>query len=228
MSLHSKVLVSLALLAAAQAQKVGTNKPEVHPTLTWQKCTKSDTPTVTLKLQTLGNPNLTCISMSWDLTICKDPVAWAQNCALEGGRGGGNYTNTYSISANGNLLTMKFVTKSENTNVGSHVYLLKDNSTYELFKLKNQEFTSDVDVSNLPCGLNGMLYFSEMAADGGMSKYPNNKAGAKYRTGYCDAQCPRDIKFINGEANVLNWTRLSNNANLGGGRYGTCCSEMDI
>lgn len=34
--------------------------------------------------------------------------------------------------------------------------------------------------------------------DGGMSEYENNKAGAKYGTGYCDAQCPQDIKFING------------------------------
>jgi len=57
-----------------------------------------------------------------------------------------------------------------------------------------QEFTFDVDVSQLPCGLNGALYFSEMPADGGMSKYPANKAGAKYGTGYCDSQCPRDIK----------------------------------
>ena len=38
-----------------------------------------------------------------------------------------------------------------------------------------------------------------MEADGGMSKYSGNKAGAKYGTGYCDAQCPHDIKFINGE-----------------------------
>ena len=35
-----------------------------------------------------------------------------------------------------------------------------------------------------------------------MSKYPTNKAGAKYGTGYCDAQCPRDLKFINGEVSL--------------------------
>jgi len=46
----------------------------------------------------------------------------------------------------------------------------------------------DVDVSNLPCGLNGAVYFSEMEADGGAGKYPTNKAGAKYGTGYCDSQ----------------------------------------
>ena len=42
-----------------------------------------------------------------------------------------------------------------------------------------------------------------MDADGGMAKYSGNKAGASYGTGYCDAQCPHDIKFINGEANLL-------------------------
>ena len=42
-----------------------------------------------------------------------------------------------------------------------------------------------------------------MDEDGGMSKYPGNKAGAAYGTGYCDAQCPNDTKMINGEANLL-------------------------
>lgn len=32
-----------------------------------------------------------------------------------------------------------------------------------------------------------------------MSEYDTNKAGAKYGTGYCDAQCPQDIKYINGK-----------------------------
>lgn len=39
---------------------------------------------------------------------------------------------------------------------------------YQSFNLINQEFTFDVDVSQLPCGLNGALYFSQMDADGGM------------------------------------------------------------
>ncbi len=38
-----------------------------------------------------------------------------------------------------------------------------------------------------------------MDEDGGMSKYSTNKAGAKYGTGYCDSQGPRDLKFINGK-----------------------------
>jgi cellulose 1,4-beta-cellobiosidase len=36
-----------------------------------------------------------------------------------------------------------------------------------MFKLKNKEFTFTVDVSNMPCGLNGALYFVEMPEDGG-------------------------------------------------------------
>ena len=40
-----------------------------------------------------------------------------------------------------------------------------------------------------------------MDADGGLAKYPTNKAGAPYGTGYCDAQCPRDLKFIAGKVN---------------------------
>jgi cellulose 1,4-beta-cellobiosidase len=122
-------------------------------------------------------------------------VTCAQNCALEGA----DYPGTYGITSSGNALTLKFVTQSQQKNIGSRVYLMADDSHYQMFKLLGKEFTFDVDLSALPCGLNGALYFSEMDADGGMSKYSNNKAGAKYGTGYCDSQCPRDIKFINGE-----------------------------
>jgi cellulose 1,4-beta-cellobiosidase len=67
-----------------------------------------------------------------------------------------------------------------------------------------------------------------MDADGGTSKYPTNTAGAKYGTGYCDSQCPHDIKFINGQANNVGWTPATNSVNTGTGKYGSCCNEMDI
>ena len=45
---------------------------------------------------------------------------------------------------------------------------------YEMFELLNQEFSFEVDVSNLPCGLNGALYFVAMDADGGkVSRCPS-------------------------------------------------------
>ncbi len=52
-----------------------------------------------------------------------------------------------------------------------------------MYQLKNREFVFDVDVSTLPCGVNGALYFVQMDADGGLSKYPLNQAGAAYGTG---------------------------------------------
>jgi len=88
-----------------------------------------------------------------------------------------------------------------------------------MFNLLNQEFTFDVDVSELPCGLNGALYFVSMDEDGGLSQYPSNKGGAKYGTGYCDAQCPHDVKWINGEANCDDWKPSDSDANSGKGKY---------
>merc|ERR1711871_460474 len=161
----------------------------------------------------------------WDTSICPDPVTCAQNCALDGG----DYEGTYGIKVNGNSVQLNFVTHGQySSNVGSRVYLMDSETTYKKFHLKNQEFTFDVDVSNMPCGLNGALYFVEMDADGGLSKYSGNKAGAKYGTGYCDAQCPHDIKFINGEANTKGWNPSPSDPNAGVGMYGTCCNEMDI
>jgi cellulose 1,4-beta-cellobiosidase len=106
--------------------------------------------------------------------------------------------------------------------------LLKDDNTYETFKLKGKEFTFTVDDSKLDCGLNGALYFVAMDADGGKAKYSSFKPGAKYGMGYCDAQCPHDMKFISGKANVDDWKPQDNDENSGNGKLGTCCSEMDI
>ncbi|KAG8729171.1 Exoglucanase 1 [Ceratobasidium sp. 423] len=233
--MNTALFLSLALVGSVRAQQAGTVTAEVHPSLTWQKCTTSGGCATQSSGKIVLDSNWRWVHTTsgytncytgntWNSTICPDPTTCASGCALDGA----DYSGTYGITTSGNALTLKFVTKTTNTNVGSRVYLLADDSNYQMFKLKNQEFTFDVDVSNLPCGLNGALYFSEMAADGGTSKYSGNKAGAKYGTGYCDAQCPKDIKFINGEANVLDWTPSSNDVNAGTGRYGTCCNEMDV
>lgn len=132
---------------------------------------------------------------TWDTSLCPDATTCAANCALDGA----DYTGTYGVTASGSSLKLDFVTNGANKNVGSRLYLMDTDTSYHIFKLLNQEFTFDVDLSTLPCGLNGALYFSEMAADGGMSEFPTNKAGAKYGTGYCDSQCPKDLKFINGK-----------------------------
>ncbi|CAI5745374.1 unnamed protein product [Peronospora destructor] len=231
------VLVAAALALCAfrvSAQQTGTSTKEVHPSLTSKQCSKtagcvSEPTSIVLDanwrwLHQVGDYKNCYSGNQWDATLCSSPEACTQNCALEGA----DYQGTYGITTSADELQLKLVTQTQyGTNVGSRVYLLDaDGSKYKQFKLLNREFTLDVDVSKLPCGLNGALYFVQMDADGGISRFPTNKAGANYGTGYCDAQCPHDIKFINGEANTLDWRATSQNS--GGGKYGACCAELDI
>ncbi|KAF9445683.1 carbohydrate-binding module family 1 protein [Macrolepiota fuliginosa MF-IS2] len=236
-------LLALSFAAVTFGQQAGTVTAETHPALPWQKCTASggcsnvSSGKITLDsnwrwLHTTSGYTNCYTGNSFNTTLCPDGVTCASNCALDGA----DYSGTYGITTSGNALTLKFATSSgENKNVGSRVYMMADDSHYEMFKLLNQEFTFDVDVSNLPCGLNGALYFSEMEADGGLAANSGNKAGAKYGTGYCDSQCPRDIKFINGEAsfwflyaNVAGWSGAANDASAGTGNWGACCNELDV
>lgn len=196
-------LVSI-LAAMAHAQQVGTLTAESHPSLPMQSCSVGGSCT-TLSTKIVLDSNWRWLHSTsgatncytgntWNAGLCPDGVTCASNCALDGA----DYSGVYGITASRNALKLGFVTKGANTNVGSRVYLMDTDSSYKLFKLKNMEFTFDVDVSNMPCGLNGAVYFVEMDSDGGMGRYPTNKAGAKYGTGYCDSQCPHDIKFIDG------------------------------
>jgi hypothetical protein len=50
-----------------------------------------------------------------------------------------DYSGTYGITTSGNAVTLKFVTGS---NVGSRIYLLQDDTNYQMFKLLNQEVSS--------------------------------------------------------------------------------------
>ena len=200
--MQEKLALVALLAAAARAQQIGTLTAETHPKLTTQQCTASGCTdsqnSVVLDANwrwvhsTSGSTN--CYTgNTWDASLCPDDTACATNCALDGA----DYSGTYGISTSGNALTIKFKTGS---NVGSRLYLLDStDSNYQEFNLLNQEFTFDVDVSQLPCGLNGALYFVNMDPDGGQSRFSGNKAGAKYGTGYCDSQCPSDLKFIDGQ-----------------------------
>lgn len=117
---------------------------------------------------------------SWSSQFCPDPDTCSANCALDGVPSE-DWGNVYGIQHNGDDLTIGFVTKNGQTggmNVGARTYMMNSAYSYEMFMLKNQEFTFDVDVSNMPCGINGALYFVQMDADGGKSKSQANKAGA--------------------------------------------------
>lgn len=220
---------------AVVAQQVGTQTGESHPRISTSTCTASGCQTESSEvvldanwrwLHDVSDTTNCYTGDEWDKNLCPDP----QTCATKCGVDGADYPGTYGITGSGESVKLNFVTKGPySTNVGSRTYLGDSSGEkYKMFMLKNREFTFDVDVSQLACGLNGALYFVQMDADGGVSKYPADKAGAKYGTGYCDAQCPHDIKFINGEANLLDWTPSPTDKNSGTGKYGSCCTEMDI
>merc|ERR1712048_1505941 len=156
---------------------------------------------------------------------CPDEATCTSTCVVEGADK--EYSNTYGITGSGTSLELGFVTQGPySINIGSRTYLMEDDDNYQILKLKNKEFTFTVDDSQLGCGLNGALYFVQMQKDGGKSEF--NAAGAKYGTGYCDAQCPHDLKFINGKANVGGWKPSETDPNAGTGKYGSCCTEIDL
>lgn len=229
-----KALLFSSILTAVQAQKVGTQQAEDHPSLTWQTCNSGGSCTTVNGevvidanwrwLHTVDGYTNCYTGNDWDTSICTSNEVCAEQCALDGAQ----YSSTYGITTSGSSLRLNFVTQSQQKNIGSRLYLMDDEDTYTMFHLLNREFTFDVDVSELPCGLNGAVYFVSMDADGGVSRYPTNEAGAKYGTGYCDSQCPRDLKFINGQANVEGWEPSATNPNAGVGGHGSCCAEMDI
>jgi len=166
----------------------------------------------------------------WDSTFCSDPLQCARDCVLEGVTLE-RYQSTYGIEQIENGVKLNFVTDHEHgTNVGSRLYMLDESGEkYKMFYLKNREFAMTFDVSHAFCGMNGAMYFVEMDQEGGKG-LGANAAGAAYGTGYCDAQCPHDIKFISGEANSIDWNGNPDDPDqqMGVGKYGSCCAEMDI
>ncbi len=150
-----------------------------------------------------------CYDSTWNKQFCPDPVTCAQNCEVEG-VDLKDYKDVYGITTTGTTATLRYVTGG---NVGSRVYILDESKKkYKGFNLVNRELVFDMDISQVPCGLNGAMYFVEMPLDGGLNAL--NKAGAPYGVGYGDAQCPNDIKYINGFVNLNN--------------TGACSVEMDI
>jgi len=228
----SAVARGLGLLGTVVvAQQPGSLQEEQHPTLWYQECDaagcnwKKGGVTIDANWRWSNKDGKNCYKddNTWDSTFCSDPATCAQSCSVEGA----DYKGTYGITTNSykDGVNLRFVTEGTyGNNYGSRVYLLDGEDTYKMFQLKNREFTIDVDVSTLTCGLNGALYFVEMDQKGDYDG-AGNSAGAKYGTGYCDAQCPHDIKFIKGEANSVGWDGTKDPPV---GHHGACCAEMDI
>jgi cellulose 1,4-beta-cellobiosidase len=153
----SKVATLAALVAAVRAQSACTLAAETHPSLTWSKCSAGGScSTVTGSVVVDANWRWThevssstnCYTGNeWDATICPDSETCTAACCIDGA----DYSGTYGATTSGNALNLDFVTHGpSSTNIGSRLYLLESTNTYQTFTLLGNEFTFDVDVSNLP------------------------------------------------------------------------------
>lgn len=190
-------LAIVPLLLGFVATQSPDNTTEVHPKLTTYKCTTNagcvaQTNAIVLdasqhNLYQKNNPNYNCgdWGSAANATVCPDEETCQRNCILQGIS---DYTEK-GVYANGSDLTLVMLSESGTEN-SPRIYLLNEaEDAYEMLQLTGQEFTFDVDMSKLPCGMNSALYFSEMVAKGGQDTSDIAVAGAPYGTGYCDAQC---------------------------------------
>lgn len=205
---HYSIIAS-ALLSIAAAQSLGKGQ-EKQPKLTTYECTKKGgckPQDSYIVLDSASHPihqknDTTKGCGNWgsaaDPSVCPDKESCAKNCVLEPIS---NYAD-YGIFTNGASLRMDFYGKDKKVQSPRAYLLDKNKKNYEMLKLTGKEFSFDVDVSKLPCGMNGALYLSEMRADGGRSKL--NPGGASVGTGYCDAQC-FVTPWVNGEVRHSSW-----------------------
>ncbi|KAA0202194.1 hypothetical protein HAZT_HAZT006689, partial [Hyalella azteca] len=206
------------------AQQPGTIVQEFHPPLPIQVCDAAGCQTEATSFvmdasrrwlySVADNGQTSCLTGDgYDPILCPDGLTCAQNCAVAGVTQE-QYDVTYGTTTDGNSITFRFATEST---VGENGYLLATEDKYKMFRMKNREFTFDVDTSLLPCGMNGGVFFAEMEEDGGMASFPSNKAGAKYGIGTCDGQCKHDLSYYAGKVNVERYTE-----------EGVCCFEFDL
>ncbi|KAF3399096.1 1,4-beta-D-glucan cellobiohydrolase A [Talaromyces pinophilus] len=150
--LQEAILLLSSLFLAARAQQV--------PSLTWQKCTAINSCTTGEGRAVMDanwrwghsvNDSTNCYTgNTWDSTLCLDNETCAVNWLL--------MEPTIAVSTD-----------------ECEWPECRGSSTFDLL---GNEFTFDVIVANLPCGLNGALHFSRTQADSGISRFANNKAGA--------------------------------------------------
>ncbi|KAI5867237.1 glycoside hydrolase family 7 protein [Durotheca rogersii] len=230
--MHARIVAAVAgawpLLLQQQQQGVaaqGIGNADTHPRLSTEKCTntggcvKQETAIVLdASFHELRQVNGTSSCGGYGIgsaapplskELCPDPEVCARNCVFDAA----DYEGS-GVFANGSSLTLNMYMERRGVlePVSPRVYLLdKEGDNYEVLYIKNKEISFDVDVSKLVCGMNGALYLAEMNSTGARSAL--NPAGARYGTGYCDAQCPK-LPFINGVANLDS--------------KGACCNEMDL
>jgi cellulose 1,4-beta-cellobiosidase len=231
-----------SLVSFAAAQHAGTNSENYLMPLGLEECSWGSNGKVSCEYQQksmsldsnwrwthVDGQTENCYTDSdWDTSKCPDGETCAKNCAA-GAVDKDTWTETYGVKQNGNGVDVGFVTQGPySVNVGSRSYMMENDNEYKLFKMLQKEISFEVDLSNMPCGTNAAIYFSEMEKTG--NKGATNEAGAPYGTGYCDGQCARDLKWVGGKANSEGWKPNTNDPynNSGEGDMGACCAEMDL
>ncbi|POW09613.1 hypothetical protein PSHT_09076 [Puccinia striiformis] len=208
-------------MSIVNSQASSKSQPEPNLPLEIQTCTLAEgcqtvPGSITLdadwrSLKDLGGRNDCLKEKVWNKTLCPDPVTCAKKCAL----GSIDYAKE-GITTNGSSVGLKLFKDGRNDEIGSRIYLLDAQDKYRMFYLLNQELSFDVDTSQSSCGVNNAIYFSAMKPDGGRSE--TNEAGSKYGTGYCDAQGPMNMHFVEGKGNLQ----------TGSGAVGYACPEFDL
>lgn len=155
--MYSKLAAISALVATVKAQQACTLNTESKPSLEWSTCTAAGSCTTTTGSVVMDanwrwvhdvNSSTNCYTgNTWDTDICDTDATCAEDCCLDGA----DYSSTYGVTSSGDALTLDFVkTNSNGENVGSRLYLMGSDSEYQMFTLLGNEFTFDVDVSDLP------------------------------------------------------------------------------
>ena len=169
-------------------------------------------------LQETKSPTSCWRNGTWVSPECRTP-ADQQKCAEACMLDGVDYTaHGVSTGPDGRSVTLRF--EGSSGNVGSRLFLLEKTAAgggekqgtkkaaaaaaayrYAQFKMLNREVSVTVDASQLTCGISAPLYFAQMDPSGGYDGGANT-AGALYGTGYCDAACPDNLRFVAGRGNI--------------------------
>lgn len=179
-------LVFAGLSVTTQARKQIPHPTEVQPRLSYERCNLAEgckrlEGNITIDVNwrrviSNQNPDRLCYrNDTWDNKICKTPTRCQENCVVEGVSDYDASFGVKAFGADGEGVSLRLVTNApslENphqnaTVIGSRFYHVDRDGKYLLWKLNGLEFSFDVDVSELPCALNGALYFSEMSPNGG-------------------------------------------------------------
>jgi cellulose 1,4-beta-cellobiosidase len=149
---------------------------------------------------------------SWDPIICPNSSTCSKACQIDGVPLS-QWARPYGTSVNGSSIRLNYVSQGDyGPNYGERLYLLDSSGkSYQGFDLRNKEFVFTVDTSNVGCGINGAVYYTEMP----LNNPYDNSLDASFGVNYGSAQCDRDIKYIEGNANM-------------NGAMGACSNEIDI